>query len=448
MKILTRGIALVALLSALASAPVHAQAPTANTTGLVVTTCGATAPFAAWVAGRAGPFTVNTVGQICFTGTVTATIDTTGLATSANQALQITQETAINTTLGTPMQQTGGSVTANAGTNLNTSLLALESGGNLATLAGIVSSARAAVNPIAGQAGVQGGAGASTALTQRVAIATDANTVQLAANQSVNVAQINGVTPLMGNGATGTGSPRVTIASDNTAFTVNPASATAPVSTMNSASANAGVTSAVAGVFDDASPTAITENNFGYMRMSANRNIYSTLRDAAGNERGANISAANELQVGSGTLGLAANQTAIQAPVAPATATATKSVLLGAQATTAAVNPTTGQQSALSSDTNNNLLTSPGGAPNIATAQVSVTTGNITVAAARALRRSVKITNVTGTNAIYCGVTGVATTTGDYLGSTAGSNVVYNTTAAIFCTVAATTQTVTVAETF
>lgn len=47
------------------------------------------------------------------------------------------------------------------------------------------------------------------------------NLVALAANQTVNVAQINGVTPLMGNGVTGTGSQRVTIASDNTAFSVN-----------------------------------------------------------------------------------------------------------------------------------------------------------------------------------------------------------------------------------
>lgn len=39
--------------------------------------------------------------------------------------------------------------------------------------------------------------------------------------QDVNVAKINGITPLMGNGGTGTGSPRVTIASDNTAFSVN-----------------------------------------------------------------------------------------------------------------------------------------------------------------------------------------------------------------------------------
>lgn len=45
--------------------------------------------------------------------------------------------------------------------------------------------------------------------------------VTIAANSAVNVAQINGVTPLMGNGVTGTGSQRVTIASDNTAFSVN-----------------------------------------------------------------------------------------------------------------------------------------------------------------------------------------------------------------------------------
>lgn len=40
----------------------------------------------------------------------------------------------------------------------------------------------------------------------------------LTANQSVNVAQINGVTPLMGAGNTGTGSHRVTIATDQSAL--------------------------------------------------------------------------------------------------------------------------------------------------------------------------------------------------------------------------------------
>lgn len=40
-------------------------------------------------------------------------------------------------------------------------------------------------------------------------------------NASSNISQINGITPLMGNGVTGSGSQRVTIASDNTAFSVN-----------------------------------------------------------------------------------------------------------------------------------------------------------------------------------------------------------------------------------
>jgi len=42
----------------------------------------------------------------------------------------------------------------------------------------------------------------------------------LTANQSINNALINGATPLMGNGVTGTGSQRVTIASDNTAIPI------------------------------------------------------------------------------------------------------------------------------------------------------------------------------------------------------------------------------------
>lgn len=40
-----------------------------------------------------------------------------------------------------------------------------------------------------------------------------------ASNLSTNIAQINGVTPLMGNGVTGTGSLRVTLASDTTSNT-------------------------------------------------------------------------------------------------------------------------------------------------------------------------------------------------------------------------------------
>lgn len=50
--------------------------------------------------------------------------------------------------------------------------------------------------------------------------------------------------------------------------------------------------------FDDTSPTAITENQFGNVRMSANRNLYGTIRDAAGNERGLNVDANGEIGIG------------------------------------------------------------------------------------------------------------------------------------------------------
>lgn len=75
------------------------------------------------------------------------------------------------------------SMTANAGTNLNTSLLALETGGNLATTA------------------------------------TNTGTIAGAVSASVmqsNTKQVNGVTTLAGAGAVGTGSQRVAVGQDTT----------------------------------------------------------------------------------------------------------------------------------------------------------------------------------------------------------------------------------------
>lgn len=68
------------------------------------------------------------------------------------------------------------------------------------------------------------GAGATTSGTQRVVLPTDQTAIpvtqsgswSLAANQSVNVAQMNGVAVSMGNGVSGTGVQRVTLASDST----------------------------------------------------------------------------------------------------------------------------------------------------------------------------------------------------------------------------------------
>ena len=49
--------------------------------------------------------------------------------------------------------------------------------------------------------------------------------------------------------------------------------------------------------FDDNTPDSVNEGDGGAARMSANRNIYTNIRDAAGNERGANVNASNQLSV-------------------------------------------------------------------------------------------------------------------------------------------------------
>ena len=49
--------------------------------------------------------------------------------------------------------------------------------------------------------------------------------------------------------------------------------------------------------FDDGSPDSVDEGDAGAARMSANRNIYMQIRDAAGNERGVNVNASNQLAI-------------------------------------------------------------------------------------------------------------------------------------------------------
>jgi hypothetical protein len=52
--------------------------------------------------------------------------------------------------------------------------------------------------------------------------------------------------------------------------------------------------------FDDTTPDSVDEGDVGRLRISANRNLYTTLRDAAGNERGANVNGSNQLEVAVG----------------------------------------------------------------------------------------------------------------------------------------------------
>lgn len=113
--------------------------------------------------------------------TITGTAAMMEVAANVLQPIQGTVVDGLLVNLGANNDVTvTGSVTANAGTNLNTSLLALEAGGNLAGAATSLAvmddwdeTNRAAVNTIAGQVGVQGGSGVVNALTQRMVLATD-----------------------------------------------------------------------------------------------------------------------------------------------------------------------------------------------------------------------------------------------------------------------------------
>lgn len=159
--------------------------------------------------------------------------------------------------------------------------------------------------------------GVKSAGTLRVVLATDQpqltnkllvtpDSVALPANQSVNISQINGVTTLMGNGVTGTGSQRVTIASDNTAFAVNAtltAETTKVIGTTRTLG-NAGAiidgvnTAATApangvmqlGIYNSTEPSPTTGQSVGVQLDSKGR-TRTVVMDAAGNTRGQNVNA-------------------------------------------------------------------------------------------------------------------------------------------------------------
>jgi hypothetical protein len=89
----------------------------------------------------------------------------------------------------------------------------------------------------------------------------------------------------------------------------------------------------------------------------------------------------------------------------------------------------------------------------LATNQVSVTSAGVTIVAARTGvvgtgRKTVCVTNVTGTAPIYIGNTGVSTSTGQYIPGTAGASICLDTQVGIFGIVSSTSQTVSYTETY
>ncbi len=92
--------------------------------------------------------------------------------------------------------------------------------------------------------------------------------------------------------------------------------------------------------FDDTTPDSVDEGDAGAARMSANRNIYTTIRDAAGNERGVNVNASNQLAVAGPVTnaGTFAVQAASAGDVAHDAADSGSPIKVGGQART--TNPT------------------------------------------------------------------------------------------------------------
>lgn len=205
-----------------------------------------------------------------------------------------------------------GSVTANAGTNLNTSTLALESGGNLAAAAASLSvlddwdeTDRAKVNLIVGQAGIAAGTGVDGATVPRVTLATNValpagtNAIgKLAANDGVDVGDVT-----INNS---TGGSAVNIQDGGNSITVDN-SGTFVVQDNQVVTDNAGFTDGTTKVFvtgfvyDEVAGTALTENDAAAARINVNRAQVGIIEDGTTRGRYATVSASNALKVdGSG----------------------------------------------------------------------------------------------------------------------------------------------------
>jgi hypothetical protein len=116
-------------------------------------------------------------------------------------------------------QPVSGTVTANIGTSGSLALDATLTGGTAKTKLVDTGGTNVGTIKAASTAVASTDTALAVGLHPTSPLPTGSNVIgALTANQSVNTAQINGVTPLMGNGVTGTGSQRVTLASDNTAI--------------------------------------------------------------------------------------------------------------------------------------------------------------------------------------------------------------------------------------
>lgn len=171
----------------------------------------------------------------------------TGAATSALQTTGNSALTTINTTLGTPMQNSGGSVTANAGTNLNTSALATSANQPTNASAGSTTS---------GQTGNIAMGAVTTSAPSYTTGQTDALSLDTSGNLRINC--ITGCSSSGGSSLTDEG----TFTQGTTAFT------------------------AIGGIFNN-SISNLTTGQAGAVQLTADRNMFVNLNKVAGTVLGA-----------------------------------------------------------------------------------------------------------------------------------------------------------------
>ena len=150
----------------------------------------------------------------------------------------------------------------------------------------------------------------STTITGTVAVTQSGTWDEVGINDSGNSITIDNSTLAVVGGGTEAAAMRVTIASDSTgvlsiddnggSITVDgTVTATNPSVIVDDAAFTPASTSVtmVGATFDDTTPDSVNEGDGGAVRMSGNRNLYTTIRDAAGNERGVNVTASNAMTV-------------------------------------------------------------------------------------------------------------------------------------------------------
>lgn len=173
------------------------------------------------------PNTIGTPGSatpsktVVISGSDGTDVRTIKTDTSGNVDVNIQGTVPVSGTFWQATQPVSGTVTANAGTNLNTSLLALESGGNLATIAGTVSGGKVEVDGSGVTQPVSASAlplptGASTSalqITGNTSLATIATA--LGSTLSVSASSFGGITNQSSGSITVADSGSTTITGQN-----------------------------------------------------------------------------------------------------------------------------------------------------------------------------------------------------------------------------------------